>query len=102
MHAEKDMFTEIENNQTLTVGIQNSDNSMVGNRVVSIQNNETVAIQNNQTITVRQNRDVVVTNGNSTYTSARATTPRRSRATSVYEVKQGQQHLRDRTRATRR
>jgi type VI secretion system secreted protein VgrG len=58
VHAEKDMFTEIENNQTLTV-----DNC----RIVTVKQNETVAIQNNQTITVTQDRALTVSNGNSTF-----------------------------------
>ncbi len=58
MHAEKDLFTEIENNQTLTV-----DNC----RMVTIKQNETVDIQNNQTITVKQDRALTVTKGNSTF-----------------------------------
>jgi type VI secretion system secreted protein VgrG len=58
VHAEKDMFTEIENNQTLTV-----DNC----RMVTVKKDETVAIQNNQTITVTQDRSVTVSNGNSTF-----------------------------------
>ncbi len=58
VHAEKDMFTEIENNQTLTV-----DNC----RIVTVKQNETVAIQNNQTITVTQDRSLTVSNGNSTF-----------------------------------
>lgn len=89
MHAEKDLSTEVENNQTLTVGIQNSDNSMVGNRVVSILNNETVDIQNNQTISVKQNRDVVVTDGNSTYTVSKGTHTETIQGDSTFEVKQG-------------
>ncbi|HUB15619.1 MAG TPA: type VI secretion system tip protein TssI/VgrG, partial [Acetobacteraceae bacterium] len=89
MHSEKDMLTEVENNQTLTVGIQNSDNSMVGNRVVSILNNETVDIQNNQTITVKQDRDVVVTDGNSTYTVSKGTHTETIQGDSTFEVKQG-------------
>ena len=58
MHAEKDMFTEIENNQTLTV-----DNC----RIVTVKQNESVAIQNNQTISVTGNKSVTVSNGNSTF-----------------------------------
>ncbi|HVC60420.1 MAG TPA: type VI secretion system tip protein TssI/VgrG [Acetobacteraceae bacterium] len=58
LHAEKDLFTEVENNQTLTVG---------NNRVVTVTQNETVAIQNNQTITVTQDRAVTVSQGNSTF-----------------------------------
>jgi len=58
LHAEKDLFTEVENNQTLTV-----DN----NRIVTVKQNETVAIQNNQTITVTQDRALTVSNGNSTF-----------------------------------
>ncbi|HEY1933722.1 MAG TPA: type VI secretion system tip protein TssI/VgrG [Acetobacteraceae bacterium] len=66
-HAEKDYFTEIENNQTLTV-----DNC----RIVTVKQNETVDIQNNQTITVKQdhvftvsqgNRSVKVSQGNNTF-----------------------------------
>jgi type VI secretion system secreted protein VgrG len=59
MHAEKDMFTEIENNQTLTVG---------NDRAVTVTQNETVDIQNNQTITVTQDRAVTVSQGNNTWT----------------------------------
>jgi type VI secretion system secreted protein VgrG len=59
MHAEKDLFTEIENNQTLTV-----DNC----RIVTVKKDETVNIQNNQTITVTQDRSVTVSQGNSTFT----------------------------------
>jgi type VI secretion system secreted protein VgrG len=58
MHAEKDLFTEIENNQTLTV-----DNC----RMVTVKKDETVQIQNNQTITVTQDRAVTVSKGNSTF-----------------------------------
>ncbi len=58
LHAEKDMSTEIENNQTLTV-----DNC----RIVTVKKDETVAIQNNQTITVTQDRSLTVSNGNSTF-----------------------------------
>jgi type VI secretion system secreted protein VgrG len=58
VHAEKDMFTEIENNQTLTV-----DNC----RMVTVKQNETVEIQNNQTITVTQDRGITVSKGNSTF-----------------------------------
>jgi type VI secretion system secreted protein VgrG len=58
VHAEKDMFTEIENNQTLTV-----DNC----RIVTVKQNETVAIQNNQTITVTQDRSLTISKGNSTF-----------------------------------
>lgn len=57
-HAEKDLFTEIENNQTLTV-----DNC----RMVTVKKDETVDIQNNQTIKVKQDRSVTVTQGNSTF-----------------------------------
>ena len=59
LHAEKDLFTEIENNQTLTV-----DNC----RIVTIKQNETVDIQNNQTITVKQDRALTVSQGNNTFT----------------------------------
>jgi len=58
VHAEKDMFTEIENNQTLTV-----DNC----RIVTVKKDETVNIQNNQTITVTQDRALTVSKGNSTF-----------------------------------
>lgn len=56
-HAEKDYFTEIENNQTLTV-----DNC----RIVTVKQDETVDIQNNQTIKVKQDRSLTVTDGNLT------------------------------------
>jgi type VI secretion system secreted protein VgrG len=57
-HAEKDYFTEIENNQTLTV-----DNC----RIVTVKKDETVDIQNNQTIKVKQDRSLTVTDGNHTF-----------------------------------
>ena len=43
LHAEKDMFTEIENNGTVTVG-----------------NNETIAVKNDQSITINNNRSLTV------------------------------------------
>ena len=57
-HAEKDYFTEIENDQTLTV-----DNC----RIVTVKKDETVDIQNNQTIKVKQDRALTVTDGNHTF-----------------------------------
>jgi type VI secretion system secreted protein VgrG len=53
-HAEKDYFTEIENDQTLTV-----DNC----RIVTVKKDETVDIQNNQTIKVKQDHKFTVTDG---------------------------------------
>jgi type VI secretion system secreted protein VgrG len=55
LHAQKDAFTEIENNQTLTV-----DNC----RMVTIKQDETVDIGNNQLLTVKVNRTTEVTQGN--------------------------------------
>lgn len=57
-HAEKDYFTEIENDQTLTV-----DNC----RIVTVKKDETVDIQNNQTIKVKQDRKLQITDGNHTF-----------------------------------
>lgn len=54
-HAEKDYFTEIENDQTLTV-----DNC----RIVTVKKDETVDIQNNQTIKVKNDHSLTVTDGN--------------------------------------
>jgi type VI secretion system secreted protein VgrG len=54
-HAEKDLTTEVENDQTLKV-----DNC----RIVTVKKDETVDIQNNQTIKVKQDHKMTVTNGN--------------------------------------
>jgi len=64
MHAEKDMSTEVENNQTITV-------------------------QNNQTITVTQNRDVTVSQGNSTFTVSQGTHTETIKGDTSLTVQQG-------------
>lgn len=58
-HAQKDMTTEVEHDQTLTV-----DNC----RIVTVKKDETVSIQNNQSITVTKDRSVTVSQGNSSLT----------------------------------
>src|SRR6185312_484914 len=55
MHAQKDLTTEVEHDQTLTV-----DNC----RVVTVKKDETVDIQNNQTIKVKNAHTFTVTDGN--------------------------------------
>jgi type VI secretion system secreted protein VgrG len=55
LHAQKDLKTTVENDQTLTV-----DNC----RIVTVKKDETVEIQNNQTIKVKQDHKMTVTNGN--------------------------------------
>lgn len=55
LHAQKDLKTTVENDQTLTV-----DNC----RIVTVKKDETVDIQNNQTIKIKQDHKLTVTNGN--------------------------------------
>jgi type VI secretion system secreted protein VgrG len=55
LHAQKDLKTTVENDQTLTV-----DNC----RIVTVKQDETVDIQNNQTIKVKQDHTLTVTDGN--------------------------------------
>ena len=78
MHAEKDLFTEVEQNQTLTVGMAGQSNgsrfvTVYQNETVDIKQNQTITVENNQTITVTQNRDVTVSEGNSTFTVSKGT-----------------------------
>jgi len=55
LHAQKDLTTTVEHDQTLTV-----DNC----RIVTVKQDETVDIQNNQTIKVKQDQSITVTDGN--------------------------------------
>ncbi|HUN44761.1 MAG TPA: type VI secretion system tip protein TssI/VgrG [Acetobacteraceae bacterium] len=94
MHAEKDLFTEVENNQTLTVGMQNpaQGNRFVTvwqNETVDIKQNQTITIENNQTISVKQNRDVTVTDGNSTFTVSKGTHTETIKGDNSLTVQQG-------------
>jgi len=94
MHAEKDLFTEVENNQTLTVGMQNpaQGNRFVTvwqNETVDIKQNQTITVENNQTITVTQNRDVTVTDGNSTFTVSKGTHTETIKGDNSLTVQQG-------------
>ncbi|MBV9654292.1 MAG: type VI secretion system tip protein VgrG [Acetobacteraceae bacterium] len=57
LHAQKDLTTEVENDQSLKV-----DHC----RTVTVQQDETVAIGNNQSIKVQANRTVEVTQGDDT------------------------------------
>jgi type VI secretion system secreted protein VgrG len=94
MHAEKDLFTEVENDQTLTVGMQNPAQ---GNRIVTVWQNETVdikqnqsiTVENNQTIEVTQNRDLTVKQGNSTFTVSEGTHSETIKGDTSLTVQQG-------------
>jgi type VI secretion system secreted protein VgrG len=59
LHAQKDLTTEVEHDQTLTV-----DNC----RVVTVKKDETVEIKNNQKITVTQDQTITVSQGNRSVT----------------------------------
>jgi type VI secretion system secreted protein VgrG len=59
MHAEKDLTTEVENNESLTV-----DNC----RVVLVKADETITVQGKQTITITKDHTFEVTQGNFTST----------------------------------
>jgi type VI secretion system secreted protein VgrG len=52
LHAEKDMFTEIENNETLTVG---------KDRSVTVKAKETIEVDDAQSITVKNGRTTTIT-----------------------------------------
>lgn len=71
-HAEKDLTTTIEHDQTLTV-----DNC----RMVTVKKDETVDIQNNQTIKVKQDHTFTVTDGNRSITV--------SKGNDTFEVSEG-------------
>jgi type VI secretion system secreted protein VgrG len=56
LHAEKDLSTEVENDQTLAV---------TGNRKVTVQKDETVTITGNRTETVNKQESITIAQGRS-------------------------------------
>lgn len=51
LHAEKDMFTEIENNGTVTIG---------NNETITVKNDQSLTVSNDQVITISNNRSLTV------------------------------------------
>ena len=68
-HAEKDFQREVENNDTLTVGIEGSSSLVDGNQTITIYKDRTATVKTgNETLTVSQgNRTVNVDTGNDTH-----------------------------------
>ena len=66
LHAEKNMDTEVENNETLSVG-SNRTKTIGGNETTEVKKNRTETVNQNETITVHQNRTETV-DGNETIT----------------------------------
>ncbi|MGJ0126486.1 type VI secretion system Vgr family protein [Pantoea sp. RHCKP32] len=66
LHAEKNMDTEVENNETLSVG-SNRTKTIGGNETTEVKKNRTETVDQNETITVHQNRTETV-DGNETIT----------------------------------
>ncbi|MFB6324848.1 type VI secretion system Vgr family protein [Pantoea deleyi] len=66
LHAEKNMDTEVENNETLSVG-SNRTKTIGGNETIEVKKNRTETVDQNETITVHQNRTETV-DGNETIT----------------------------------
>jgi type VI secretion system secreted protein VgrG len=65
LHAEKDMFTEIENNDTLTVGKDQSI-TITNDRTLTVKAKETIEIDDAQSITVKNGRTTTISaNGDS-------------------------------------
>jgi len=98
MHAEKDMFTEIEQNQTLSVGVAGKSDgnrivTVMQNETVDIKQNQTITVENNQTITVTQNRDVTVSQGDSTYTVSQGKHTETIKGDAARTVQQGNNSL---------
>ncbi len=70
LHAEKDMFTEIENNDTLTIG--NDQTIEVKNdQAITIDNNRTLTVKAKETIEVDDAQSVTVKNGRTTTITAK-------------------------------
>jgi len=66
LHAEKNMDTEVENNETHSVG-SNRTKTIGGNETTEVKKNRTETVDQNETITVHQNRTETV-DGNETIT----------------------------------
>ena len=69
LHAEKDMFTEIENNDTLTIG-NNQTIEVKNDQAITIDNNRTLTVKAKETIEVDDAQSVTVKNGRTTTISA--------------------------------
>jgi type VI secretion system secreted protein VgrG len=59
LHAEKDMFTEIENNDTLTVG-NNQSITITNDRTLTVKAKETIEVDDAQTVTVKNGRTTTI------------------------------------------
>ena len=55
VHAEKDLDTEVENNETRKVGLKGT-----GNRTTNIKNDETITVGGNRTETVMKNETITI------------------------------------------
>ncbi|QNQ57362.1 type VI secretion system Vgr family protein [Pantoea sp. MT58] len=66
LHAEKNMDTEVDNNETHSVG-SNRTKTIGGNETTEVKKNRTETVDQNETITVHQNRTETV-DGNETIT----------------------------------
>ncbi|MCJ7925679.1 MAG: type VI secretion system tip protein VgrG [Pantoea vagans] len=66
LHAEKNMDTEVENNETHSVG-SNRTKTIGGNETTEVKKNRTETVDQNETITVHRNRTETV-DGNETIT----------------------------------
>ncbi|WP_307570550.1 type VI secretion system Vgr family protein [Pantoea anthophila] len=66
LHAEKNMDTEVENDETHSVG-SNRTKTIGGNETTEVKKNRTETVDQNETITVHQNRTETV-DGNETIT----------------------------------
>jgi type VI secretion system secreted protein VgrG len=69
LHAEKDMFTEIENNDTVTIG-NNQTIEVKNDQAITIDNNRTLTVKAKETIEVDDAQSVTVKNGRTTTISA--------------------------------
>ena len=63
LHAEKDLTTEVEHDETRTVGIGGP-----GNRTTTIQTDETKTVHGKETITIDGNQTLEITQGNQSIT----------------------------------
>nr|WP_294553787.1 type VI secretion system tip protein TssI/VgrG [uncultured Rhodopila sp.] len=59
LHAEKDMFTEIENNETVTVG-NNQSITITNDRTLTVKAKETIEVDDSQTVTIKNGRTTTV------------------------------------------
>ncbi|AUY24105.1 type VI secretion system Vgr family protein [Mixta calida] len=66
IHAERNMDTEVENDETHLVG-NNRSKTIVGNETTQVKKNRTETVDQNETITIHQNRSETV-DGNETIT----------------------------------